>query len=63
MKGSITIDMRHMPEILWVLRRELARILRDEAETEASGYVRGRLLAVAAQFEAGAVSDGSASGG
>ena len=42
-----------MPEVLAGLRLEMATILREQAATEVSAYVRGRLELIAAAFEAG----------
>ena len=42
-----------MAEALLVARSELTRVLREQADAEASGYVAQRLRAVADAFDAG----------
>ena len=51
--ASLVISVRDMPLVLADLRRELASILRETAETEASPHMRRRLQAIAAAFESG----------
>lgn len=49
----LVIDVKGWPDALWVMRHELAEMLRQQAEAEASGYVAERLREIAAQFESG----------
>lgn len=51
---EMTFSIRDMPDVLWEMRRELARVLRDEADAEADPRVARRLHDVADAFEAGA---------
>lgn len=54
---SMTLDIKNIPEVIAELRREMAEILREAADVEASIYVRGRLHEIAAAFEVGASPD------
>ena len=47
------IDLHAMPELIWACRRELANVLRREAEAEANPIVARRLREIADRFEAG----------
>lgn len=47
------IEIEGVPEVLAVLRLELAQILRDVAATEADSRVAERLRAIAAAYECG----------
>lgn len=53
-----SIDVRGIPEIVAAARTEMANALRATADAEPSGYVRDRLRAIAAAYEAGQGSDG-----
>jgi len=55
MNSHLTIDMLNWPEALAILRLELAKMLRLEAESEAHPDVARRLLEIAASFEAGVI--------
>ena len=50
---TVTLQISGMPEALVLLREEMAAILREQADAEASGYVKARLQAIAAAFAAG----------
>lgn len=50
--NHLTFDVRNMPEVLWEMRRQLAQILRDEAEGEDPRVAR-KLREIAALFEVG----------
>lgn len=50
---SVTLEVRGIPEMIQAARKGLAHILREEADAEASLYVRRRLREIAAAFEAG----------
>ena len=52
-KASVVIDVRNMPEVVWTLRHEMAKILREVADAEVSNSVAARLREVADRFEAG----------
>lgn len=52
-EATIVVDLRHVPEIVWGLRREVATILRDEAEADADPRIAARLRQIADGFEAG----------
>lgn len=49
----IEVSLAGLPDVLWALRREMAQVLREQAEDEVSGYVKGRLQEIAAAFEVG----------
>jgi len=51
--GVVEVSLTDLPEVIWGLRKELASILRTEADKETSGYVRQRLHEIASAFEAG----------
>lgn len=51
--SRFVMDVRGIPELVWQCRRELADLLRGEAEAESDPRVARRLRAVAALFEAG----------
>lgn len=50
---TATLSVRDMPEVLWEMRQEMARLLRDEAQVERQLYTARRLVEVAEAFEAG----------
>lgn len=50
--AHLTLDISSMPELIWSLRRELADLIRAEAEGEPA-FVAARLLRIADMFEAG----------
>jgi len=51
--AKLTLDVKNMPEVVWACRRELAKILRAEAEAEVSNAVASKLRSIADRFEAG----------
>lgn len=51
--ANLTIDVKGMPEVVWAARRELAKLLRAEAEAETSNAVAAKLRVIADRFEAG----------
>ena len=51
---TLTVDVRNMPDLIFEVRKEMAKVLRDEAETEADPRIGRRLREIAARFEAGA---------
>lgn len=53
MTASLAMDVRGIPELVSALRREMADMLREQAEAEASPHTAARLRALAAAFEAG----------
>lgn len=50
----LTIDLRGWPEVIWAIRREMAHVLREEADGEINPAVSRKLRELAAAFEAGA---------
>lgn len=58
LQASLTIDVQNVPELIAELRREMAAILRAEAQDEPSRYVRERLESIAATFECGQMETG-----
>lgn len=50
---KITIDVLNMPELIAAVRREMATILREEADAESDPRIARRLRALAAAFECG----------
>lgn len=50
---TVTIDVRYVPELIWGLRKEMASIIRQEAEAESDIRVQRRLHVIAAVFETG----------
>ena len=55
--GSLVVDVRGIPELIWGLRREMAEVLREAADAEADPRVMHRLLVIAQAFETGQRSD------
>ena len=51
--AQLSVDFSKLPDVIWMVRRELANLLRKEAETEASPLVAKRLRELAARFETG----------
>lgn len=51
--ANLTIDVTGMPDVIWAVRRELAKLLREEAEAEISNTVAAKLREIADRFEAG----------
>ena len=51
--GKVVIELEKYPDLLWAMRNELATVLREQADAEASGYVATRLREIAAAFSAG----------
>lgn len=50
--ARVELKLTEWPEALWAIRRELACLLRDEAEGEPK-VVADKLRAIAAEFESG----------
>ena len=50
---SVTISVKDVPELLAVMRCELASIVREVADAEASPHVAMRLREIAVVFETG----------
>lgn len=55
--ASLTVDIAGVPEAIWAMRHEMAQMLREVADAEASAYVAQRLREVACGFEAGQAED------
>lgn len=53
MNTSVTLTITGLPEALWAMRQEMARLLMSQADTEVSLLVAARLREIAASFEAG----------
>jgi hypothetical protein len=53
MKNYVELRISDMPEVLAAMRREIATLLRDEAESEADPRIARRLCALADTFEVG----------
>lgn len=51
--STVTIEVTKWPEALFVIRREMANLLRREADAEADPRFAKKLMALAAEFEAG----------
>lgn len=51
--AKLTFDIKNMPEVIWAMRREMAKILREEAAAEASNAVATKMRNIADRFEAG----------
>jgi hypothetical protein len=51
----VTINVEKMPDVIWQLRKEMATMLRREAESEADPRVSRKLERVAMAFEAGVI--------
>lgn len=51
--GTIVVELEKWPDLLWAMRNEMATMLREQADAEASGYVAQRLREIAAAFSAG----------
>lgn len=51
--GKVQVDIRSVPEALWQIRREMAKVLRQHADVDVSPLVAQRLRAIANEFEAG----------
>lgn len=54
MPTTVSVKLDEMPAVLWVMRRELARLLRKKAGSQADPKLAKALREVAAAFEAGA---------
>lgn len=50
----MTLDVLHVPELIWETRRAMADLLREEADAEANPAVARRLREIADAFETGA---------
>jgi hypothetical protein len=53
-KADLSIDVRGIPEVIWSVRREMANLLREQADVEISPAVARRLRELADAFESGA---------
>ena len=53
----ITVDIKNMPEVIWAVRREMAKILREEADDEMHRYFARKLRSLANRFEAANVDE------
>ena len=53
MEAKFTVDVKGMPEVVWACRHAVVKLLREQADSEVSGYVAIRLREVADKFEAG----------
>jgi len=53
MNANATIDVRGMPEVIYAVRREMAKLLESEAEIETNPMVAYRLREIAKIFLAG----------
>lgn len=51
-QGKFEISITDMPEVIWELRRQMASILREEAEGERPDVAK-KLRAIADDFEVG----------
>ena len=51
--SRIVVDVRHVPDLVWDLRREMASILREQADVEMYPHVADRLRRIANTFETG----------
>jgi PHD/YefM family antitoxin component YafN of YafNO toxin-antitoxin module len=51
--GKITLDLINWPEGLAMVRSELAKMLREEADSDADPRIARKLREIAARFEAG----------
>lgn len=52
-KGSITVDVSKLPEVIFLVRHEFAEALRRRLELETDPRVRACLREIAAEFEVG----------
>jgi hypothetical protein len=50
---SMTLSVKDLPEMVWLLRSSMAELLRDEASTEADPRIARRLREIADVFEVG----------
>lgn len=55
-QGTIVVDLKQVPSLLFAMRQELAKLLRTEAGAEANPVFAKKLRALAVEFEAGATS-------
>lgn len=53
MNAYLTLDIKNIPELIFEVRREMARVLREEADTEADPRMARRLRELSDRFEAG----------
>jgi hypothetical protein len=49
----VKLNLEQVPEVLWMMRQELSRLIRNVASYEDDEDVRTRLLFIANLFEAG----------
>jgi hypothetical protein len=54
----VKLNLEQVPEVLWMMRQELSRLIRNVASYEDDEDVRTRLLFVANLFEAGVKVEG-----
>ena len=50
---KVTVSLEDVPETVWRLRLEFARLLRSEAEGEECQHTANRLREIASSFEVG----------
>lgn len=53
MADKVVLDIRQVPEVLFVMRRELVRMLKAEAGASTNPDVAVKLREIAASFEMG----------
>lgn len=53
MESKLIVDVRGMPDVVWSCRHALAKLLREQADSEVSNAVAMRLREVADKFEVG----------
>lgn len=51
--NRFTVDITKFPEALFAMRKQMAALLRSEAETEADPRIARRLIEIANMFEVG----------
>lgn len=54
----VELSIGDIPEVIWALRSEMAKVLREEADADANPAVSRRLREIASAFEAGRGSEG-----
>lgn len=52
-KLDVTLNVLNMPELIWAVRCEMATLLKETADAEASPLVAQRLREIATVFEVG----------
>jgi hypothetical protein len=53
MDAKLTVDVRGIPELVWSCRKELANVVRQEAEGESHPLLKRKLEEIARRYEAG----------